>query len=126
MSRYDDIDSPDYQEFSAGGDGRTTNEEREIERLTRLLAASEKQRLEAVWAMQGVQPGVLSPKEAERLQRLRDYAYQLQNRLDDRPRYRQDYTKARLSALCWAITKISGVPFDPTGNAASTNSHRSP
>lgn len=33
MSRYDDPDSPDYVEFSAGGDGRTTPEEREIARL---------------------------------------------------------------------------------------------
>jgi hypothetical protein len=35
MSRYDDIDSPDYECFSAGGDGRRTPEEREVERLER-------------------------------------------------------------------------------------------
>lgn len=78
------------------------------------LEAAEKQREEAVRAMQAVQPGVLSNNEAERLQRLRDYAYTLQNRLDNRPvRYNMDHTKARLSAVCWAVSKISGIPFKP-------------
>lgn len=55
----------------------------------------------------------LTPKEAERLQRLRDYAYQLQNRLDNKPaRYEMGYTEARLSAIIWAVEKISGEPFD--------------
>lgn len=79
--------------------------------LTHRLEAAEKQREEAVRLLQAVQPGVLSRDDAEKLQRLRDYAYQLQNRLDSAPRYRLDYTRARLSALCWAITKISGQRF---------------
>lgn len=84
----------------------------EVEVLRYRVEAAEKQRAEAVRAMQSVMPGVLSANEAERLQRLRDYAYTLQNRLDNRPvHYNMDYTKARLSALCWAISKISGVPF---------------
>lgn len=33
MNRYEDPDSPDYECFSAGGDGRKTADEREIERL---------------------------------------------------------------------------------------------
>lgn len=34
MSRYDDPDSPDYQEFSAGGGG-STQHDREIEQMDR-------------------------------------------------------------------------------------------
>ena len=50
----------------------------------------------------------LTPKEAERLQRLRKYAYELQNRLDNMPiHYEMGYTRARLSAICWAVEKIS-------------------
>ena len=56
----------------------------------------------------------LTPKEAERLQRLRKYAYELQNRLDNMPiHYEMGYTRARLSAICWAVEKISGIPFKP-------------
>jgi hypothetical protein len=92
-----------------------------VAKLQFLLEAAEKQREEAVKAMQAVQPGVLSAKDEERLQRRRAYAYQLQNRLDNRPaRFNMDYTRARLSAICWAVTKISGVPFDPSGAAPST------
>lgn len=53
----------------------------------------------------------LSPREHERLDRLRKRAHHLQNRIDARPRYDLSYDKAELSALCWAIAKISGKPF---------------
>lgn len=75
------------------------------------VEAAERQREAAVLAMQAVQPGVLSDKEAERLQRLRDYAYELQNAMDANPRVRMDRRRARHSAVCWAVTKISGIPF---------------
>lgn len=59
----------------------------------------------------------LTPKERERLQRLRDYAYVLLNRLDSKPvHYEMGHTEARLSAVRWAVEKISGVPFDPAAS----------
>lgn len=64
----------------------------------------------------------LTRKEEERLQRLRDYAYQLQNRIDERPvNYNMDRTRARLAALCWAIEKIGGKPFHPTAPAGAAS-----
>lgn len=62
----------------------------------------------------------LTEKEETRLQRLRDRAYYLQNKLDERPRYRMDHTRAELSALCWAIEKISGKPFTPVTSRDAT------
>lgn len=54
----------------------------------------------------------LTPKEEERLQRLRNRAYHLQNKIDAKPiNYEMGYSRAELSALCWAIEKISGKPF---------------
>lgn len=54
----------------------------------------------------------LTPKEEERLQRLRNRAYHLQNKIDAKPiNYEMGYSRAELSALCWAIEKISGQPF---------------
>jgi hypothetical protein len=82
---------------------------------------AEEQRREAVWLMQSIVANSLNKHEEERLQRLRDYAYHLQNQLDTRsPRFNMDHTKARLSAICWAVSKISGVPFstDPAKDQA--------
>jgi hypothetical protein len=60
----------------------------------------------------------LNKTEKERIQRLRNYAYQLQNRLDGMPeKYHMGYTRARLSALCWAVERLSGIPFDAQGGS---------
>lgn len=56
----------------------------------------------------------LDAKEWERLERLKSRAYYLQNQIDGRPRYNMDRSKAELSALCWAIEKITGKAFDPS------------
>ena len=56
----------------------------------------------------------LDAKETERLERLKRRAYHLQNQIDAKPvAYNMDRSKAELSALCWAIEKITGKPFDP-------------
>src|SRR3990172_2254062 len=84
----------------------------ELELLQMRLDAAEEQRKQAVILMQSVQPGIFSREEEKRLQRLRDYAYHLQNELDRKPAgYNMDYMRARLSAVCWAVSKISGTPF---------------
>lgn len=62
--------------------------------------------------------GDLDQKETERLERLKSRAYYLQNQIDARPRYNMDRSKAELSALCWAVEKITGRPFDAGGSAA--------
>jgi hypothetical protein len=54
----------------------------------------------------------LDAKEAERLERLKSRAYYLQNQIDARPRYNMDRSRAELSALCWAVEKITGEHFD--------------
>ena len=54
----------------------------------------------------------LNKKEIDRIERLKRRAYHLQNKLDNMPRnYDMSYTKAELSALCWAVETISGKPF---------------
>lgn len=69
--------------------------------------------------------GELTPKEAERLQRLRDYGYVLQNRLDTKPvRYEMGHTEARLSAIKWAVEKICGIPFDLAGQPDATRENK--
>lgn len=60
-------------------------------------------------------PGTLTAREDEKLQRLRKRAYHLQNRIDSRPRYELTHDKAELSALCWAIQRITGEPFTAQG-----------
>ena len=62
--------------------------------------------------------GKLAPKEIERLERLKRRAYYIQNQIDSRPeRYNMDRSAAELSALCWAIEKISGKPFSTLGES---------
>ena len=57
-------------------------------------------------------PHFLIRKERDRLERLKSMAYRIQNRMDEKPmHYNMDYSKAELSALCWAIERISGKPF---------------
>jgi len=54
----------------------------------------------------------LTRKEIDRLERLKRRAYYLQNKIDMMPiNYNIDNTRAELSALCWAIEKISGKSF---------------
>lgn len=63
----------------------------------------------------------LTRKEVERLERLKRRAYHVQNRIDEKPmNYNMDYSRAEISALCWAIEKIEGKPFTPDTTAAGT------
>ena len=52
--------------------------------------------------------GKLNADEARRLWRLKKRAYHLQNRIDRSPRMDMSHDKAELSALRWAVEKISG------------------
>lgn len=57
----------------------------------------------------------LGTKELERLQRLRNRAYHLQNKIDAKPiNYEMGYSKGELSALCWAVERITGEKFAPS------------
>jgi hypothetical protein len=59
--------------------------------------------------------GQLDGKEIERLERLKRRAYHLQNQIEAKPiRYDMSRSRAEMSALCWAIEKISGRKFPPT------------
>lgn len=61
--------------------------------------------------------GKLDAKERERVERLKRRAYHLQNQIDSRPRmYNMDRARAELSALCWAVEKITGKAFTPDGS----------
>lgn len=61
--------------------------------------------------LEGKRAGLLNREERDKLERLKKRAYHLQNRIDNRPRYDLSYDKAELSALRWAIQKISGESF---------------
>lgn len=56
----------------------------------------------------GKRDGVLSSDDRGKLERLKRRAYHLQNRIERSPRYELAYDKAELSALRWAVQKISG------------------
>lgn len=61
----------------------------------------------------------LEAKEIERVERLKRRAYHVQNNIDWKPRaYNMDRAKAELSALRWAIEKITGSTFNPQGGSS--------
>jgi hypothetical protein len=70
------------------------------------------------------QRSTLNRRERDKVEALKRRAYHLQNRIDNSPRMDLSHDKRELSALRFAIEKISGESFGPFGQSCDAAPQR--